>query len=153
MLFILILVQIVLGSLVHAAKSRTPDKLRTRTGRGPVNFAHVALGGAIVVIGWVQVYTGTMFSAPHVLRLAYRLLTIRPDAGMARGIGHRPRQQRVQDRLGGAGRGVLRLVYRRTCLAASGADQEGKTAVSREQVELLNHLLNAMCDDKLALPA
>ena len=153
MLFILIFVQIVLGALVHAAKSRTPDKLRTRTGRGPVNFVHVVLGGAIVVIGWVQVYTGTMFSAPHVLRLACRLLTIRPDPGMARGVGYRPRQQRVEDRLGGAGRDILRLLSRRTCLAASGADQEGETDVPGEQVGLIDHLLDAMCVDKRALPA
>lgn len=57
-LFILTLVQIGMGLSTHALTSRAPEALRTRSGRSPINFVHMMVGCAIVLMGWVQVYKG-----------------------------------------------------------------------------------------------
>ena len=54
---ILVLLQVVLGIVTHWYKP-PPHRFQTESGRGPLNFLHMGAGCLIVLLGWVQVWTG-----------------------------------------------------------------------------------------------
>ena len=62
-LFIMVLIQIVLGTIAHFFKHRSLEK-GSVGGRSPLRLLHVIMGLAIVALGWVTVYEGIWVEWP-----------------------------------------------------------------------------------------
>jgi hypothetical protein len=62
--FVLIIVQVSLGTAVKWIKRR-PAKSAINSGRGPLNYLHVATGLAVMAIGFAAVYTGMSIEWPR----------------------------------------------------------------------------------------